>query len=599
VLVAAVVVAALVACSDWGAPSAGRWGSGVYVPKDWAVDRAVSGHRVHVVKNEIACAKCHSLEGEAMGPVTPARCIACHAQEGRIEHASHEAEAEFGPGAKADCTACHAFTFEGTDHEQAIREAEGLLAAADGGVTWPGLEPFAPGDCKRCHVKGQAHDELAKMPAGTPLVTVHASEPCLACHKPHEDQTPQSAPCTGCHRDVSTRHAAQGKTATETCQTCHRHQHAQASEALGTCVSCHATHEPVVPPAALFEGGHTQCVGCHRPHRFERSEAVPCRSCHENLNVIGGSRIPAHESCTSCHAPHDVKASPAAACPTCHRELHPDHPRIAGAGTCQSCHEPHPARVTATVGARACSACHQQAASDHGFHENVACTSCHRPHHFELEGATSTLCAGCHAARVNEVAGNPGHRACEGCHRGLPHHPETLGAACEQCHAREQGEVIPAHARCTQCHEPHSGAQTTACSSCHEREHRTAPAGHQQCTQCHEPHTGGHAVKDCAACHAGEAHSPHGQLQAGCLTCHRPHGPDGVARPPACTSCHALSGLPALHALSQHQTCTQCHAGHGDRPGLERATCLGCHTDRANHFPNAPRCANCHLFTKT
>jgi len=600
VLIAGIVVAVLAACSEGGAPTDGRWGQGVYVPEEWSLDRAVTGHRLHVVKNKIACAQCHSLSGEGMGVVTPDRCVACHEKEGRIEHATNEAEAEFGPGTKADCTVCHAFTLDGTDHDRARREAEALRMTPDAGAQAfaPGIEPYAPGDCKRCHVNDSARGTPAAGPSNTPLVSVHGTEPCLKCHEPHRDQTPQSAPCTDCHHDISTTHASQGKTVTETCQTCHQHQHAPASDAVGTCVSCHATHEPVVPATALFAGGHTECIGCHRPHDFATNEVVPCRNCHENLNVIGGSRVPAHETCTNCHAPHDVGASPGVACAKCHRDLHPDHPKVAGTGTCQSCHEPHPARVTSNVDAKACSACHQTASSDHAFHDDVACTSCHEPHHFELELASLELCERCHAGRVSEVSHNPGHRACEACHAGLPHHPEALGTGCDRCHAREEGEVVAGHARCTQCHEPHSGAQAAACSTCHAKEHETAPEGHRACTQCHEPHTGSHAVKACSACHAAEAHSPHGEAAVGCLGCHRPHGPDGVAKPPACTSCHAPTTLPALHAVPQHQTCTRCHSGHGDAEGLERATCLSCHADRQNHFPTAPRCANCHLFTK-
>jgi len=72
-----------------------------------------------------------------------------------------------------------------------------------------------------------------------------------------------------------------------------------------------------------------------------------------------------------------------------------------------------------------------------------------------------------------------------------------------------------------------------------------------------------------------------------------------VASPPACTTCHQRSQLPGLHSKPQHQPCNRCHSGHGEEPSMLRDACLSCHQDRKDHFPEAKRCANCHLFTPT
>jgi hypothetical protein len=296
-----------------------------------------------------------------------------------------------------------------------------------------------------------------------------------------------------------------------------------------------------------------------------------------------------------------VKDSPAAACANCHKNVHSDHPQKATGG-CIGCHDPHPNRVLAKVDAKACSSCHQFARSDQAAHEGVACAGCHKPHGFQLALENLSLCSGCHQERVQQVSTNAGHETCANCHRGLPHKPETLALGCGSCHVRQQGAVNDGHERCTGCHEPHSGSQATVCGSCHQEEHRTAPAGHQACANCHEPHGGAPNKKHCAGCHQEEAQTAHGKLTTGggaCLSCHRPHGPGGMERIPACATCHKVAELPALHGVSKHQICTNCHSGHDGQQGPPRKACLTCHQDRKDHFPDAQRCASCHLFEKT
>jgi hypothetical protein len=591
VLIATVVVAALAACADKKtAPQNGQWGAGVYVDKEWSLAREVTGHRIHVIKEKIECTKCHAPADGKMGPVTPDRCASCHEKEGHIEHASAEAEKRFGAGTKAVCTTCHAFTLEGTRHDEAMLDGGPARVAMDGGAGKYafGVESYAPEDCKRCHDAQQG--ELAP-------VTVHGTQPCLTCHQPHEG-APQSAPCSNCHQNITTHHASEGKTLVETCSTCHEHRHAPAKEALATCSVCHAKQEPIIPATALFTGGHTECTGCHRPHDFDKKDAAPCRGCHEQVNVIGGGSIAEHNGCTNCHAPHDVMASARSACPTCHKDVHSDHPKEAG--SCVGCHNPHPkSPAFESVDVAACTSCHKFANSDHGAHDGAACTGCHKPHHFGLELANVATCEACHEARVQQVSLNKGHHACEGCHEGLPHHPAAEKVACDTCHHKEAGLVNAGHAQCLGCHEPHSGAQATPCGSCHKVEEQSAPKGHQACTNCHEPHVGLPVQKACADCHQTEQQSPHGQIKSGCQTCHSPHGPKGVTSVPACATCHQIEKLPGLHAESKHRPCNLCHSGHEDPANTLRAVCVSCHTDRANHFPQSPRCASCHLFTKT
>ncbi|HTA90225.1 MAG TPA: hypothetical protein VK745_11635 [Polyangiaceae bacterium] len=573
-LLGVLVVAVLCACSgkESHEGAGGAPGKGVYVQLSWGADRRVSGHRVHVVDQHIACNQCHELNASSVGVVSPIRCANCHAARATIEHAARLAEQRFGPGVHADCVNCHAFT-----------NLSSPADTLDGGV----LEPYGPGNCVRCHAQAQGQ---------IPAVTVHASVACLNCHRPHQDQKPVSADCAGCHHDIQTAHAALGKSPNGVCTTCHAHQHAPASAALASCVECHSKTQPIVPASALFAGGHTQCVGCHQPHAFESSKAVDCRSCHANVVVFAAARVPEHARCTSCHSPHDVRSDPGAACVKCHSNVHSDHPERSGHGACVTCHEPHPAVEQAHAQARACNGCHRVAESDHDVHGGAPCQSCHVPHHFEIALAEHVACQSCHQKELTLTATRVGHAACESCHQGLPHKPSGVGTACVTCHADARRDVRVGHQLCTGCHEPHAGGIATACKTCHVQEFASAPVGHQLCTNCHEPHSGSTARVQCASCHAVQAASPHGKITTGCATCHRPHGPGGIASMPACTSCHALATLPGLHAQAQHHDCARCHGGHADAPDAARSACLSCHTDRKKHFPDAPRCANCHLF---
>lgn len=586
-LVLAVTLAAISACST-SDPGTGTPGLGVYVESTWKSARTVTGHDKHVVEQKIACVRCHDLTESSIGAVPPIRCAGCHEKEGRLEHATEQARAHFGATAKTDCRSCHAFTLAGTGHPSADG---GLVALPDGGVAVP-----SPTDCQRCHAIQQGD---------TPAVTVHGTSECVKCHKPHEDERPKPGACDGCHDQISTTHATTGKSGIEVCTTCHDHQHAPASDARGTCTECHAAHEPKVPATALFAGGHTECVGCHRPHGFGRSEAVECRSCHEDVRVLAATKVPQHQRCSSCHAPHDVRGSAEKACAGCHQKVHPDHPKQGAAGTCVGCHDPHPGGGTGHSLARACSACHQTAASDQHFHGAIACTKCHVPHGFRLDSKSHTVCTSCHANQVHRTQGLPGHASCEGCHGGLPHRPDRLKVGCESCHGATHAAAVPAHKECRSCHEPHSGDVVKQCKSCHAVEAHSAPAGHRECTSCHEQHSGSTKKAPCASCHAKEAGSAHGKLGATCNDCHRPHGgtgalaPPGPSTPPACTSCHDRPKLAGLHAVAKHADCNRCHSGHGNASDPIRSACLGCHQDRKSHFPDAPTCASCHLFRPT
>ncbi len=576
-LAAAIPLALLAACADAdshaGSASVGK---GVNIPASWMESRLVSGHHLHVLVEKIACAKCHNITEDSVAEVRKDACIECHEDESQSVHAEKGAKERWGPKAKSDCLDCHAFVL-GDDFDG------GTDAGPDAAI-----EPHPAGDCGRCHKEAQGD---------TPAVEVHGTRECLKCHDPHAGQKPKSAPCSECHGDTETTHAAEGRGLVEVCTTCHQSQHGLASDAKDACAKCHAEEKPTIPAAALFEG-HKECIACHQPHRFGKAEAVLCTSCHDGTRTIGAPRVRDHGRCNSCHAAHDVKNSPDRACAACHKDKKPDHPKKGNAGTCVGCHDPHPPANRRHSRARNCSSCHQEAHSERAYHGGTDCKQCHTPHNFKRALSNLAACSACHAKQVTVARRLSDHTNCQSCHQGLPHKPSARSAACVKCHETSHKQVVKGHTKCSKCHEPHGGQVRTACRDCHKEEHRTAPAGHQDCTSCHQPHSGSAKSAPCVKCHKTEAKSAHGLLKKGCQSCHRPHGPSGVAGPPSCGSCHKKQDLPGLHSFKEHSKCNQCHTGHGPARGASKATCLSCHRAQKNHEPEAATCVGCHLFGK-
>lgn len=537
-----------------------------FVPKTWEVARNAPMHALHVGQREIACTRCHQKGFD--GPPSTTACAQsdCHAKAAANAHVGNAAT-------KTDCLTCHVF--------------KGETQAAT---------------CIDCHGAGKSNGHAH-----------HASTEatCTSCHDPHGERGARlrGADCTSCHSTVSAlhgrmeAHAGMAPGSTSMCTNCHL-PHQGKSEALGrcatchvdgkvtaeaphielrgkghpACVTCHQTHDArkadvkacsdchqdrTQALSAPEHAGHTSCTNCHQPHAPEGA-ASTCKGCHADKNTLGASHVAAHDECTSCHDPHRPAASKEASCAHCHQPIEPKHPQ---AKACIGCHAPHretreAREVREVPSAVACSSCHTKASSDHAFHTaKTSCRDCHTPHAFALASVKPEFCGGCHAA--------------------------------------EKSAVRPGHAACTACHgEPHAPKRSPSCASCHASEASSAPKGHATCTNCHDGHRGSlgnHAT--CTSCHEAKANAQHGNLQTGCQTCHRPHGPNGVASPPPCTSCHSPTRLPGLHKITQHAaTCTSCHSSHGP-PRSDRATCTGtCHTDRRSHQPSADVCKGCHIF---
>jgi len=458
--------------------------------------------------------------------------------------------------AHIECSSCHDLAHEGFKdpgpagcancHAKEVQRGHG--GKLDDKASCLTCHSFARatkmGTCIDCHAQPQA---------GNPPITHHATVLCATCHKSHEATV--AANCTNCHAERAPEHDAHA--GSQACADCHQ-AHAPAAAALASCAGCHEQARRTPAP------GHATCEGCHKPHDFVATGRSTCVGCHAEKPTLASTE-PKHAECTNCHAPHeqDMRASAMASCKGCHADITVEHD---GQNACVTCHEAHPPSNTTTI-VSACTKCHGNVAvSDTTAHAGAGtpCASCHRPHDF-TPPAKATICVTCHASEIKLADTNTGHKNCTICH-GDDVHREKPAPACGTCHAAEQS---------------------------------TAPAGHQACVGCHEPHSGERrSTATCASCHAHEEGGKHAHVEGGCATCHRAHGPGGVATPPVCVTCHEAAKLPALHTVPAHSNCTTCHTSHGPTH-VDRTTCTTtCHVDRRKHQPEAQVCNGCHRFER-
>lgn len=552
-----------------------------FVPQTWELARTAPMHDLHVGQKQIACARCH--EAGFGKPPSLGACAAsdCHAKPAANAHHGNDQT-------PTTCLTCH--VFRGGAQATACVDCHGASAKTTNAGA-PKHEHHATNDatCAKCHAlhgdKGQrtravdCTDCHTSVEASHGKLDVHlgagpaAAQMCTSCHHPHEGKAEAQTRCASCHVNAqmakqlaAPQVSPQGRNVAghPACTTCHTPHDAKKSD-VKKCASCHAGHDD-----AMSNPGHAACTSCHQPHA-PGGAAASCKGCHGDKSTLAANHVASHDACTSCHQPHRPQVSKENACASCHQAIAPKHPQDRA---CIGCHAPH-APASAPIAA-ACSSCHRKASSDHAFHSaKVECRQCHAPHDFQLASVRPNAA---HPTMANVVATQ----------------------FCSKCHASEASQARSGHQGCTNCHgEAHAPrGKPAGCATCHATEASTAPKGHATCTNCHDGHTGSlGSHQACTSCHSDKSHAQHGNLKNGCQTCHRPHGPNGLASPPVCTSCHAVDKLPGLHAIQQHAAnCASCHSSHA-APSATRATCTGsCHADRRTHQPAAQVCEGCHLF---
>lgn len=324
------------------------------------------------------CFGCHKPHDNPLPP--PDICSKCHAERALVV-----ASAE--PATHRKCASCHEkHVFKIRDTAATCSKCHDPAPPADGA---PALASAAPniggigphkGDCKTCHtLHGTPEVPKAKCVSchEKALATFNPPNPkhavCRSCHTPHKPAKTALERCKSCHEAKATValswpaksahaqacngcHTPHDVRVKKTCPDCHQ---AEVKSALGSkhqCVGCHAPHKAA--PKPLLAGAspawwtrcadchqakvesvklrgptHSECINCHKPHRFGVPE---CASCHTDMKSKGLHAVPKHaEKCTSCHDPH-VKGLPErATCLTCHTNRQSHQP---DAKRCQACH---------------------------------------------------------------------------------------------------------------------------------------------------------------------------------------------------------------------------------------------------------------------
>ncbi len=418
------------------------------------------------------------------------------------------------------------------------------------------------GVCTACHVEPTTYPHLDHDGGVTDCLTCHAfkynAEPdspwdCVRCHGPFDTPTHSGL---AMHNSIA-------------CENCHN-PHKPIQETIGRCTDC---HEGIKLRHGQPELSGT-CADCHGGHKLA-TEAAACMECHQNApakvpaTAVFGSAADGHSACVNCHEPHAFSAASAARCESCHKRQPVFAQRTAREHRdCSSCHEPHAVRA---AGDQSCKGCHEDIVSTHVVENKSDCISCHDPHPRRVT-QLALQCSSCHDDAKNERAFHATKTVCTDCHQ--PHRFDLSQIAertlCAECHSKQVRltQQIPDHMECQSCHEGTAHALTgpVACASCHAEILSESPKGHQECASCHEPHSG------------------------------------NVAAATSCTSCHSVAKLPGLHRIPDdptgpgHSDCSSCHNVHKSTVRADRASCMECHTDIADHQPDAKVCTGCHTF---
>ncbi len=271
-----------------------------------------------------------------------------------------------------------------------------LLAVA--GTIWAGLRfkdyvDNDPGLCAQCH---RASPEFALWNKGS-----HRGVACQRCH--------HSTPEQGL---AMLRAFLSGK------EPGGKGKHAEVK--LGSCASCHLSHDPRWPQIEGSRGHrvhvekqHIECVRCHAQAMHGFAPAVDaCRACHGEhaVRTVGMQQL----HCFACHnfLSHEAGLRPTRAdCLHCHREnaVHPA--RFSDSAPmqfdCAACHHPHAQRAGER---QPCLSCHPGGprAGLHAAKGHAGCLSCHSAH---LWKSGDRKCASCHAAPAHAQG-----KSCATCH---------------------------------------------------------------------------------------------------------------------------------------------------------------------------------------
>ena len=453
---------------------------------------------------------------------------------------------------------------------------------------------------------------MDKYSPGHSLHVINLQLKCDDCHDPARADFKEVdiGVCTACHVEPTTYPHLDHDGKVTDCLTCHAFKFNAEPDSPWDCVRCHGPFDTPTH-SGLAMHNSIACASCHHPHQAPEETVSACTDCHGELNVRHG-RPELSGTCADCHGGHKL-ATEAAACMECHQEAPSRVPSTAVFGrgddnhsACVNCHEPH---AFSSASATRCESCHrrQPVFAQRTAREHRDCSSCHEPH--AVRAADDRSCKGCHEDIVStHVVENESD--CISCHDPHPRRASQLALQCSSCHddAKSERAFHATKTVCTDCHEPHdfdlSRAEAPAfCADCHQTQVRLSArvADHSSCESCHGGTT--HALEGpvaCTSCHQDIfSASPEGHRE--CASCHEPHS-GNVPPAASCASCHGIARLPGLHRIPGdstgpgHSDCSSCHNVHKSTVRADRASCMECHSDIADHQPDAKVCTGCHTF---
>lgn len=530
----------------------------------------------------VACTACHSPHGKLTSAL--ATCTSCHVGL-VVVHGAGFAGVTADGGVPADGAATDAevgppvpLSSEGVKEAWNSAMPAAPFTAPDGGTTDGGAVPAI---CSTCHAPHAGAKD--------------AKDGCATCHV--GQQVPPGGEMMAALAKRAVKVDPSGAPAKHLCITCHS-PHAARKDQVTPCLACHADHSGVSAVKS-----HGACTTCHAPHSPKGASAA-CTKCHVGAAAFGAAVIPKHALCGSCHNVHTPTVTPAASCEKCHSTVAAKHPAVGIAPGTKAWKDAPPEK-------RVCIGCHKPHGVGGG--KVAACTSCHAkigPHKVvsDTQFHAATGGAGGPKAGMN----------CVNCHKKHSFHlaspaAPAKGALCRTCHEGQTKALAKGHDSCLACHlDQHVPTKNVACGGCHTKQAASAPKGHAACKNCHDGHSGARIARDgagkavaaasgsafCTSCHANKTKAIHASIATGCATCHRPHGPNGVASPPACSTCH--TALAGLHSLKTHaEKCSSCHLTSHAPVSAVRETCTAtCHEKAKNHQPGAKVCNGCHIFRK-
>lgn len=365
-----------------------------------------------------------------------------------------------------------------------------------------GLNPEATStDCKFCHTDHVGREaDIVKLDTETfnhdltdfPLLGLHRSTQCIACHEPSKKMREAPSTCIACHERDDRHRGRLGKD----CHACHSEEGWQQTKPFDhdqtkfpligshktvACSSCHADER--------YKDRDTACIACHEAQdQHEGRNGTRCERCHspEKWSAVKfdhdrDTKFPLRgrhkkQECEACHKANAFEVKLETACIACHRK---DDAHKGQLGTdCKQCHQEEGWR--------------HEVAFDHditrfpllGLHAAVTCDACHT------------------TARFKDTP-----RACVSCHRDEDSHDGRLGRTCSHCHtpngwsfwnfdhdAQTNFPLTGAHfgLDCHACHTVRVEdkiALSSSCYSCHQDDDIHRGSFGRNCAQCHTTQT--------------------------------------------------------------------------------------------------------------